>query len=469
MLAAFNSTPSLRKQLFLTLTTSFLLIWCFVTWVAYDKGFHEAEELMDGQLALSARLLDGQINHEESHHPDTWHDGENSKIDLVNPALIENFDPAGRLPYEQELAFQIWSQDGALKLRSTNADEMKPISEPGYHVQDFAGLEWRIFVKRTLNGHYLIQVAHPVSTREKIGVDIAERMILPFILTFPFLLVVVGWAIRRTLRPLNVLAENLSQRTVNNLDPLPDSNVPKEMLPIIRSFNILLNRVQLSVQNERRFTSNAAHELRTPIAGIKLYSQLAQTATQPEDRNIFFSKILNGVARTERLIDQMLKLARLDPENSVFEQEMELIDLRNFLLEIQDNEAINLRHKQQSIRLKIDPAMPVIRGHRDLLMMALSNLIGNASRYSPEGTEITLGSWDNSHSYGLYVEDQGPGIDEKELPIITQRFKRGKDVTGEGFGLGLAIVERIADIHHASLSISNVAPAGLHSEIVWKK
>jgi two-component system sensor histidine kinase QseC len=462
-----TKATSLRLQLLATISFSLLLVWCAVAWFAYDKGLHEAEELMDGQLALSARLLDGQINHEESTHPDSWFSELGPKADHTIPALIENLDPEGRLPYEQELAFQIWHSSGILTLLSDNAKNMQLIAQPGYSDQVFNDLTWRTYTKKSRDANYLIQVAHPVTTRDLIGLDVAWRVTIPLFFAFPFLLLMMYWAVTRSLKPLNTIAANLSRRTSEELDPVSVIGVPKEIFPIVHSFNTLLKRVAVSVANERRFTSNAAHELRTPLAGIKLYAQLAEAATDDASREKFLTQVLKGIVRADRLVSQMLSLARLDPENYALIDAKEQVDVKTLFLEAQDIEALHIREKNQSVVLNIAQDAQRIEGIENLLLIAVSNLIGNASRYAPEGTVITLGSWRDARTFGLYVQDQGAGIPQDELPDITQRFKRGSEVSAPGCGLGLAIVERIAAIHQIRLLLTNHSTGGLRASLSW--
>lgn len=462
-----SNASSLRMQLLATISFSLLLVWCAVAWFAYDKGLHEAEELMDGQLALSARLLDGQINHEENTHPDSWFLDQDAKADHTIPALIENLDPEGRLPYEQELAFQIWHVNGVLKLLSDNAKQMQLIAQPGYSNQIFNDLTWRTYTKKSRDANYLIQVAHPLTTRDLIGLDVAWRVTIPLFFAFPFLLLMMYWAVTRALRPLKMIAGNLSGRTSEELEPVSVKGVPKEIFPIIHSFNLLLKRVGVSIANERRFTSNAAHELRTPLAGIKLYAQLAESAVNDASRDKFLSQVLIGIGRADRLVSQMLRLARLDPDNPALMGEKDILDIKALFLEAQDIEAVHVKEKNQTFMLNIAHNAQTIEGIENLLLIAVSNLIGNASRYAPEGTVITLGSWRDEQTYGLYVQDQGAGIPQAELPDITQRFKRGADVTAEGAGLGLAIVERIAAIHQIRLLLTNLPQGGLRASLSW--
>lgn len=467
---------SLRLNLFAAIFFSLVLVWGGVAWIAYDKGRHEAEELMDGQLALSARLLEGQINHEEQQHRGleaasgqraSSNAVESSESAAGTPLTIETLSASPRQPYEQELAFQIWSARGALQLRSTNAERMERIQQPGYHLQEIDNASWRIYVTQTADHRHWIQVAHPIVTRDMIGLDVAERVTIPVLFAFPFLVLVMYLAIGQSLRPLTRIAGKLSVRRTDDLEPVPTQGVPVEILPFIEEINRLLGRVSIAMQNERRFTSNAAHELRTPLAGIKLHAQLVMQAQDPVARERFASQVLHGVARAERLVEQMLRLARLSPEAGIVESKREPVDARALLLEVEDIERVNAAAKGQRFSIDVPHHAQYVTGDENLLLVALCNLAGNASRYSPGQTTITLGSWRNETSHGLYVEDQGPGISAEELPFITQRFKRGTEVREEGSGLGLAIVERIAELHHAGLSLRNMPQGGLRAEIAW--
>ena len=461
------SRHSLRLNLLLTLAFALVLVCLAVAWFAYDKGLHEADELLDGQLVLSARLLEGQINHEEQEHPSVFTRPQSPSTGNVDSAQVVDLDPYGRLPYEQELAFQIWAHDGTLKMRSANAKQMQKEPATGFSNQTFNEQPWRSYSKTSHDKHYLIQVAHPADTRKEIGLEVALRVSLPVLIAFPLLILLMYWAVTYSLRPLHSIAENLSQRTIFELDPVATKNVPREIQPIITAFNLMLDRVRASIQNERQFTSNAAHELRTPLAGIKLHAQLAETTTEHAARQRFLTLVLKGTARAERLVEQMLKLARLEPQHTNPHDRDQSVSIRNLILQAQDLEALELRAKSQTFLVDIPAQIGELAGQEDLLLVALTNLVGNASKYSPENTTITLGAWRDDRSLGLYVQDQGPGIPEHELATITQRFKRGTVLQGEGSGLGLAIVEKIAALHQAQLKLMNLPGAGLRVEIIW--
>ncbi len=458
---------SMRLQLLRTISVSLLIVWGAIVWFAYDKGWHEAQELMDGQLALSARLLEGQINHEENYHPSSWYYGSVPVLEFSPNEITNIFKQEERLPYEQELAFQIRDINAVLKLTSANAVDMKFTPAIGYHQQQFNHVLWRTYTKRSRDSQYFIQVAHPVNTRNLIGLDVAWRVTIPLVLAFPLLILMLYWAVSRSLKPLKLIAENLTQRQADMLDPVPEQGVVKELLPIIRSFNSLLERVACTVENERRFTSNAAHELRTPLAGIKIYAQLSETAQDDFSRQQYISQVLIGVGRAERLVEQMLWLARLDPENNIYQKNVEKIDIRHLLMQVQNTEMIHLRVKSQQTVLSCAPDLLNMNGIEDLLLVAMSNLVGNASRYAPNHTLISIGSFCDAQHFGLFVEDQGDGIALADLPFVKDRFKRGSEVTVEGSGLGLAIVERIAEIHGAKLVLRNLPESGFRAEIVW--
>lgn len=456
---------SLRRQLLIAIFIPLLVVWLALVLLAYDKGQHEAEELLDGQLSLSARLLEAQIFHEETHHAPGWFTEKD--VDSDRTALIEKLDIEDRLPYEQELAFKISKESGPVILISANAASMENFSEPGFHVQVIDDVPWRIYVKKSSDKRFHLQVAHPLSSRDLIGLDVAERIAIPLFFAFPILMLFMYVSVTRSIRPLDSVATSLSARSAENLSPVSDQSIPLELRPIIHAFNRLLERVSDSIKNERRFTSNAAHELRTPLAGTKLYAQLASATTDHVQREQFMAQVFEGLDRSQRLIEQMLRLARLDPENHR-QLSHDSIDIRTLLLEVQDAEAEILNKKNQSLVLDVCSSLTSLRGDEELLNVALCNLVGNAVRYSPAGTRITAGSWVNDKGYGLYVQDQGPGIAPEDLPTITQRFRRGTDVREEGTGLGLAIVERIASLHHGELVIQNIPGGGLRAEIVWK-
>lgn len=458
---------SLRLRLLGTIFCTMLVAWCAVVWVAYEKGRHEAEELMDGQLSLSARLLQAQIHYQPDHAPSPTTLSKGMDTNRPSqPLQVEILGADQRKPYEQELAFQIWNDKQVLILRSTNAESMHYSVSHGYSYVDFNGATWRMYVEPGEGETPQIQVAHPLQSRDTIGFDIAKQITIPLFLAFPFLLFTLFWAIQRSLQPLNTLTQEVRQRKSDQLDDIAAGDVPTELKPFVNAFNILLDRVRTSVLHERRFTSDAAHELRTPLAGIKIHAQLAAISQGDTARELALSHVMRGINRAEKLVEQMLRLARLDPEHGVLETN-EQIAVNDLLREVQGAASLIARSKGQSVILLKPTGHPFIQGDHDLLLTALTNLVTNACRYSPSESQIAVGCREANNHWILYVYDHGPGIAADDLPYITQRFRRGSDVIEEGSGLGLTIVDRIASLHGATLNLINRPEGGLLAELVF--
>jgi two-component system sensor histidine kinase QseC len=218
------------------------------------------------------------------------------------------------------------------------------------------------------------------------------------------------------------------------------------------------------MESERRFTADASHELRTPLAAIQMQAQVALATPSDDDRRHALEQILAGTRRATALEEQLLRLARLDPLAGLANtQPIELNALASQVL-------AELGPTAGACQLRLSPANDTdvtVYGDADLLGVALRNLVGNALRHAPAGSEITLGVEQGNGAPQLWVADNGPGVPEEELPYLTDRFYRGRDATTEGSGLGLAIVNRIAELHGANLVLENRPEGGLRAALVW--
>lgn len=446
---------SLRLRLLLTLLPATILIWLVAGVVSYKKASHEAEELLEGQLAQSAKLLMAQVRHEKNDN--------GKKI----RALVEGVVGGERHPYEQALEFQIWGRDGALWLRSGNAPAEPLSSQPGYRDILHHGQPWRMLAIWAPGGEFQVQVAQSLADRERVALEVATQVGLPIVLALPLLALLIYLAVRRAVRPLDLLAEGLSARNPDNLEALPENgDAPSEVRPLILALNRLLARLSITLDNERRFTADAAHELRTPLAAIKIQSQVALASTEEEDRRHALRQVRAGTDRASRLVDQLLRLARLDPLAGIAQaSDVRLDEVAAQLV----GEVVPLaRELGKSLSLVDSPDEVVVRGDADLLRVALRNLVENALRHTPDGCEITLGASLEKGQPLLWVRDTGPGVEEDELSRITERFFRGRDVTQEGSGLGLAIVRRVAELHGARLELANHPDGGLIARLRWE-
>ena len=252
-------------------------------------------------------------------------------------------------------------------------------------------------------------------------------------------------------------------RSPENLSPLAGRAAPREAQPLVAAINRLLYRLNGSLENERRFTADAAHELRTPLAAARVQTQVAMLSTDMDKRNHALAQTLAGLDRATRLVEQMLRLARLDPLATL--PDPTAVDLSQLARDVVAGSLDATR--KCVIDVDIDDEKIVVEGVPDLLQVALRNLVDNAVRYSPEGSRITVALRREHGQPVLSVADNGPGVSETELPRLVERFYRSPEVVAEGSGLGLTIVHRIAELHGARLELANRAAGGLEARLRW--
>jgi two-component system sensor histidine kinase QseC len=453
---------SLRARLLLTVSIATLLVWGAAGVVSYYKALHEADELMDGQLAQSAKLLMAQVLHETEDLKETQ-------------AITESLDETSSHPYEQHLEFRVWNDAGRLLLRSKNSPDTlwsgaRRDSEFEFTDIVHAGQPWRLLSMHSPDGRYRVQVGHPTDDRERVGLEVATQVAVPILLALPVLGLLVYVSVRRSLRPLEKLAADVAARSPENLETLLALNTPRETQPLVDALNRLLNRLGATLANERRFTADAAHELRTPLAAVKIQAQVALASTDAADHQHALRQVLAGVDRATRLVEQLLRLARLDPLARV--PQPQAIDLSALATEVVADMQLLAERKHQQLTF-MTPGLPLsVQGDADLLRVALRNLVENALRYTPESGVIeVVATLDNAQPV-VAVRDTGPGVNADETSRLVERFYRGEginsDASGEGSGLGLAIVQRIAELHGAQLEINNRATGGLEARLRWR-
>jgi two-component system sensor histidine kinase QseC len=443
-------SPSLRRRLMLAVYISVLLLWLLTGWLSYTRARHEAEELMDGHLAQAAHML--------------------LAIVTDNDAQIE--DLAARLAgvrgsaniYEPALEFQIGTADGSLLARSGDAPQL-PIRGVAGYIDILRGEEsWRLLNLSSADGQYRVQVSQAIGLRDRAALEVAGQTILPLALLLPALMLFIYVSIRRGLRPLDNIARAVSARTPDNLGPLVDVTVPAEVRPLVTELNTLFDRVAGVLDNERRFTADAAHELRTPLAALKVQAQVALLSSQAPMRQKALQQILSGVDRADRLVEQLLRLARLDPQQQL--EHAAPVDLAPIVREVADTTAASHSAAAAGVQLDLPPGACTLRGDAELLRMAVRNLLDNALRYAGPHGEVRVVVERNEGRLDLWVLDSGPGVPQAELAQIAQRFYRGRDHLEEGSGLGLAIVQRIAELHGAQLRLANRPTGGFKAGIV---
>jgi two-component system, OmpR family, sensor histidine kinase QseC len=437
---------SLRLRLIILLATGLGVAWAVAAWWSHIEARHEVDELFDAQLAQSAQVLLSTARHE-------LHEREERSDEVT----ISH-------EYEQKQTFQIWDGSGLLMRSADAPDSALSDIQAGYGTTVVQGQPWRVFTRWDKHHEFMIQVAEPMAGRERLARHIALKMLLPTLLALPVLVLLIWLAVGAGLQPLKRLKQEVKQRAADRLEPVGMAGVPDEVVPLAQALNDLFARLQRAFEGERRFTADAAHELRTPLAALKTQGQVALRATDEIERRTALENVLRGVDRATHLLEQLLTLARVDPETAATGHAP--VELRSLAAEALADLAPLAHAGQIELVLEEGPSCRVL-GNPAQLAVLLRNLLDNAVRYTPAGGSVSLALQDEGDVI-LEVCDTGPGIPEGERSRALERFYRvpGSDV--EGSGLGLSIVRRIAELHRARLELSdNENGQGLRVRVIF--
>lgn len=422
---------SVRRRLLATLLGGVMLVWLTAAAVTAWETRAEMQELLDAHLAQSASLLSAQIGHE---------------FDEVE---LEHAQPLHK--YARNVAFQIWAQGQTLLLHSADAPQVKlSETEEGYSDATVNGRNWRVFSHWDARHEYLVQVGEAADAREHLAGEILKKLVQPLLVALPLLGLLVWFAVGASLKPLDRIGAAIARREPKYLAPI-EGEVPQEIAPMVQRLNSLLERVQSSLEGERRFTSDAAHELRTPLAALKTQLQVAQGATESGERERAIGNAIAAGDRATRLVEQLLTLARL--EHDAWQTQGESIDLHQLAANALAEAAPAAAEKHIRLSLEGEPGLK-IQGHAGLLAILLRNLLDNALRYSPPQTEVSVRVARTAQGAMLQVQDQGPGIPAAERENVLRRFHRLEGSETAGSGLGLSIAARIAQLHQAQLELT---------------
>ncbi len=358
--------------------------------------------------------------------------------------------------YHHKIVFQVWEQiEGRFQLilRSDNAPtfELPGANQVGFSDGRWDDHEWRVFVETDAHGDTRVVVAEDLGARKQLVAGIARQNLVPFMFGIPALAVLLLLAIRRALAPLSSMAHELEDRRPDRLDPVDLSDPPLELQPVTNALNSLFLRVEAALENERRFTSDAAHELRTPLTALLAHLQVAQRTDDPVERQRSLAKCRQSVNDITHLVDQLLTLARIESPGQL--PTPEPLDVG----ELAEQTCLDIRPLANARGVTLDVAAArdaVASGLPDMLRILMRNLVDNAVRYTPAGGNVRVLVDRDEDGLRLEVTDDGPGVPAEKLPLLGRRFHRLDPSAGEGVGIGLSIVRRIADLHGARLTFS---------------
>lgn len=444
-----------RLSLKLRLTLLFLVLsltaWFAASLVAWQQTSEKLDKLFDTQQMLFAkRLLTMDLD--EIRAPERMRE-------VPKKAKHGHLD-------DDALAFAIYTPDGKMVLNDGENGREIP-----YHYRregfDNGQLnddndDWRFLWLTAPDGKYRVVVGQEREYRQEMALEVVRSQLTPWLVALPVMLLVLIVLLSRELWPLKKLAQTLRARSPDATDQLPTHGVPAEVSPLVEALNQLFTRTGEMMARERRFTSDAAHELRSPLTALKVQTDVAQLSLDdPQAQAKALDQLHAGIDRASRLVEQLLTLSRLDSlENLDDVEPLKLADLLQ-------SAVMDIYHPAQQagieIRLHIHDPQVTRTGQQLLLSLLVRNLLDNAVRYSPRGSvvEVTL----DTHSFT--VRDTGPGIAPEALARIGERFYRppGQDQTGSG--LGLSIVKRIATLHRMQVSLRNGQDGGFEVKIGW--
>ncbi|WP_287879948.1 ATP-binding protein [Acidovorax sp.] len=450
MSAAAPRTPrSLQTRLLTTVLALVLLAWSVAAALAWHETDEEVSDLLDAHLAQTAALL---------------------RLQPLDELDEDRLNAAPELDKHQpRVVFQLWHEDQLLA-RSASAPQ-QPLTQRrkrGFADSQVDGKAWRVFVTQGRERDVRILVGELQSVRREIVLASLTSILKPLAWALPLLALGIWWAVRGSVRPLGRLGQAVAARQPQSLAPLSTEGVPPEVLPLVTALNDLFERMARLLATEQQFTADAAHELRTPIAGIRMQAQVAQGATDTQERATALEATVQGCDRATRLVEQLLQLARLDAEPAP--DSGSSTPLADVARQVAADLQATAERRQQRIVLP-EPLAPTVRIPlpEPLARVLLRNLLDNALRYSPQGAEVRLQVSTRADGQAqLSVEDSGPGLTPEEQARLGERFFRVLGTSQSGSGLGWSIVRRIARLHHLQVATDrSPALGGLRVTVHW--
>lgn len=433
---------SLRLRLIISFLIVSTCVWTAAAVISWQESRDQMDEFFDTYQLLLARQL-------------STADWTNLTADMQKKSnrLIENVDDDGE-EEDEALGFAVFNRRGEMIFNDDeNGRDFIYSPEASGFVNQKIGRKkdmWRIFWLTSADKNFTIAVGQELEFRDDAALELVEETLLPWLVGLSVLLLAVIWMVSRELRPLRRIADELSERDSDNLHPLSLSGQASEILPLIKAINTQFSRIEQMLQRERGFISDSAHELRSPLTALKVQLEVALLADDDAAaRHQALQKLNQGIDRSTRLVEQLLALSRLDSAAAAANDEP--LDWPALVNAAVNEQLPAAEEKKINIKTSTDGSAPTTCGQPLLWALLLRNLLDNAVRYSPEEAQISIELKDET----LSVTNSNTVVAAEYLPRLKERFFRPAGQKSTGSGLGLSIVERIAELHRCRVALTN--------------
>ena len=422
---------SLQRRLLLYLLICAPLVWAVALLASANRARHEVNELFDTEIVRLAQQVQSLLN------------------GGVTPGQTLPATPSGGEADLRDLAIAVWNAQGQLLVVDREGVQLPHrANASGFVDLQLAGAQWRVYYLQAPRGEWLVAAGQRSSERDALVWNLVGSQLLPWLLVLPVLLLVMAWAVRRALVPVRVLTHELQGRSADDLSAVPVQNAPQELQPLLAAMNGLFKRIESTLDRERRFTADAAHELRTPLAVLRAQWDVLRRASSETERRGAEAQLNAGMDRMDRLVTQLLALSRLQsterlPQAQALQWTPLVEQALSDVLPLAERRRIELACEWPAAGVLPMP----LQGDADLMTVLLRNLLDNAVRYAPEGSTVHL----RFGADRLAVENDGAPLPADVLAHLGQRFRRVDGQAESGSGLGVSIVQRIAALHGLSL------------------
>ncbi len=420
---------SLRRRLLIYLLVCAPLVWLLAVTASSFRARAEVNELFDTEMIRLARQVQLTLVGVTG----------NSAGSGVPPS------PLGGEADLDDFAIAVWDQQGRIVLVDREGAQLpRQPGDVGFVDLTVNDLPWRAYYLHSPDGRWTVAAGQNLQERDELVYDLIGSQLIPWLLMLPILLLAMGWAVREALAPMRTLATELRQRGADELQPIAVDSAPVELQPMLQAMNGLFERITTTLARERRFTADAAHELRTPLAVLSAQWDRLHGASAAHEREQAMEALRTGIERMGRLVDQLLRLSRLEaarglPQTAPLDWPALARQAMSEVLPLAERRRIQL----DCVWASSAQTAPAWLGDAHLMTVLLRNLLDNAARYAPQGSTVTLRFGTDQ----LSVENTGPALPAEALARLGERFHRPEGQPESGSGLGVSIVRRIAELH----------------------